>query len=262
MISRQRAPGCLSDLRLDRLLSHELSGAEEQATQAHLAGCAVCEGRRAELLADRGRFATEAPPLEALLAPSLPRAVPLRAGSAPGGGSRRWWSSLALPAAALLVLGIGFARLLRDAEPGSAPAPAAATRTKGGGPIFGFVVRRAERSFVGEDGQVLHPGDVLRFTWSSATPMYVGVWGIDALGQPSPYQLGPELALLPAGQRQPLPEAAELDDSLGPEQLLAVYCTTPVTAAAVSRALGTSVQAPPLPGDCRSQVLHIVKALP
>jgi hypothetical protein len=262
MISQQRPPDCLSDLRLDQLLSRELTGALEQITRAHVAACPLCERRCAELLADRERFADEAPTFEGLLDPSVSRGLPPRGGPARARASRRWLSTLAWPAAALLALGIGVQRLLRDAELGGATAPAAATRTKGSGAALGFVVRRRERSFTGEAGQVLHPGDVLRFTLSSATPLYAGVWGIDAVGRPSSYQASPELALLPAGQRQPFPEAVELDDSLGEERLLLVYCSTQVAVAEISRALAVSTAAPLLPGDCRSEALSIVKALP
>ncbi|MET0413705.1 MAG: hypothetical protein ABW217_20515, partial [Polyangiaceae bacterium] len=110
--------------------------------------------------------------------------------------------------------------------------------------------------------QVLHPGDVLRFTLSSARPVYAGVWGIDALGRPSLYQTQPELALVPAGQRQALPEAVELDESLGEERLVLVYCESAAPAAAITSALAASAVSPQLPAGCSGESLGIRKALP
>jgi len=121
-------------------------------------------------------------------------------------------------------------------------------------------VRRGERTFAGEPGQVLQPGDVLRFTLSSALPSYAGVWGVDALGRVSPYQTSAQLALVPAGQGQALPEAAELDESLGPERLIAVVCSRPMPASEIGAALVADPAAQRLPDGCASESLAIVKA--
>ena len=254
---RRRGPECASDLQLDQLFTAELSPAAERALRAHLASCGACAGRHAELEAERAGFAEREPALEALLASPAARRV-RRLPAAPR------LSRFALPAAALLALGVGLTALLRErSESSRQPSLTAdSTRTKGSGVAFGFVVRRGERTFAGEPGQVLQPGDVLRFTLSSARPIYAGVWGVDALGRVSPYQTSEQLALVPAGQHQALPEAAELDESLGAEQLIAVLCSRPLPASEVGPALGADPCAPRLPEGCASESLAIVKAAP
>jgi hypothetical protein len=169
-----------------------------------------------------------------------------------------------LPVAALLALGVGLGTLLRaPGEPARGPEVADTdTRGQGSRAAFGFVVRRGDRIFAGEPGQVLHSGDVLRFTLSSASSRYAGVWGVDALGRPSPYQGGQQLALLPAGPHQPLAEAVELDDSLGEERLVAVFCSRQLPASEITAALAASPSAPQLPVECASESLAIVKAPP
>jgi len=259
MISRQRHPECLPDLSLDQLLSHELPPALERAAQTHLAECSSCSARHAELVAERANFAEQMPTLDALLGP---RAESLGKPARPR--SSRTWLNLALSAAAVLALGVGLGRLLED-ERGRDPIATRGepdTRTKGSGVAFGFVVRRGGNTLAGDAAQVLHPGDVLRFTLSSARPVYAGVWGIDALGRPSLYQAQPELSLVQAGQRQALPEAVELDESLGEEHLVLVYCETAAPTLAITSALGASPEAPQLPAGCNRESLGIRKALP
>jgi len=179
-------------------------------------------------------------------------------------GRARRLGRFALPAVALLALGVGLSVLLPEAEPSRAPAEQseAGTRAQGSGARFGFVVRRGERSFPGAAGQALHSGDVLSFTLSSRAPLYAGVWGVDALGRPSPYQGGQQLALVPAGQHQPLPEAVELDDSLGDQRLVAVFCTRQRPQSEITAALAASASSPRLPAECASESLGIVKAPP
>lgn len=250
---RRRGAECASDLQLDRLCTAELSPAVERALRAHLASCSACALRHAELEAEREGFAEQEPVPEALLASPAQRR---------GAGRARapWLGRLVLPAAAVLALGVGVTALLRERSEPPEPSPVESTRSKGSGAAFGYVVRRGERTFAGEPGQVLQPGDVLRFTLSSALPGYAGVWGVDALGRVSPYQTSAQLALIPAGQQQALPEAAELDESLGAERLIAVVCAHPVPASEIGAALAAAPGAPRLPDGCASESLAIVKA--
>ncbi|HKO91677.1 MAG TPA: zf-HC2 domain-containing protein, partial [Polyangiaceae bacterium] len=255
---------CLSDLKLDQLLSGELPGDREQVARAHLAVCPACAARSLELSADRARFAEVAPALD--LARGSRSAAVARgpSGAARNVSARRWVGGMALAVAAMLALGVGLTEMLRERGElaGLSPRSAGTTRTKGNGVHFGFVVRRGEHTFAGEAGQTLHPGDLLRFTWSPGSPVYVGVWGIDGEGRVSAYQQSPELERLPAGQSQPLSGAVELDESLGEERLVAVQCNAPHSVRDITLALATSAVAAPLPADCVSESLVIVKVAP
>ncbi len=265
----RREPPCLSDLRLDQLLSGELTKEREQAARAHLAACARCEGRRLELALDRAAFAEKEPSFADLLSSrgsdaSGLRQVPLRP-------SPKVWRSPILAgaaalSAALVALGVGFGRLgigpESDGLPtaGGPPATVESTRAKGARPALALVVKRGWESFWAEPGQVLAPGDELRFALSSDRPLYAGVWGVDALGRTSAYHGSSELSRVEAGHRQPLPGASVLDDSLGEERLVAVYCTEPVPGAELASAVSASPTAPRMPPECTHELLTIVKA--
>jgi hypothetical protein len=260
----RREPPCLSDLKLDQLLSGELTGERERAACDHLLVCLHCERRRVELAADRALFADSAPNFDRLTETGkkvrrLPRAW--------AGGRRAPLMAAAFAlSAALVALGVGLGRLGLDpgALEGEAPAGEAprGTRTKGASPVLGFIVRRGQESFWGEPGQELAPGDELRFTVSAKRPLYCGVWGVDALGRTSAYHGSAELAQVEAGARQPLPGAAVLDGSLGEEHLVAVFCSRRVAAAELLTAIAAAPDAPSLPEDCSYELLTIVKALP
>jgi hypothetical protein len=121
-------------------------------------------------------------------------------------------------------------------------------------------VKRGPESFWAEPDQSLAPGDELRFAVSADRPLYVGVWGVDALGRTSAYHGSSELSKVEAGQRQLLSGAALLDDSLGEERLVAVYCTKPVPGAELAGAVTASPVAPRMPPECTHELLTIVKA--
>ena len=266
MTPRRQSPDCLSDLKLDRLLSGELPSELESLARAHLVGCATCAARSLELSADRRSFAESAPALD-LPGPQRVAMAPLPGVPARIVRARRHWiGGVALAAAAMFAFGIGLTQILRDRADVEGSSPSGATRTKGAAVTFGFVVRRGDRTFAGEAAQTLHPGDLLRFTFGAASPLYVGVWGVDAEGRVSSYQQSPQLGLLPAGQSQPLPEAIELDESLGEERLVAVHCGAPHSVAEITAALSASAAAPQapaaLPAGCASASLTIVKAQP
>jgi hypothetical protein len=246
MQAQRREPPCLSDLRLDQLLAGELSGETERLARAHLGDCVACEQRRISLAADRQSFAEQAPDFQRLMTPKRPR--------------RAQVAAFVLSAAALLVLGVGL-ELGKDRQLGGSTT-SLATRTKGGTPVLELVVRRGDQSFWYESGQALHPADQVRFTVSSAQPLHVGVWGIDALGRASSYHGSAELSNVEAGVRQPLPGAVELDESLGEERLVAVFCLTTVPGAELAAAITRSPGAPSLPAECTYQSLGIVKVLP
>jgi hypothetical protein len=239
---QQRNTRCPSVLRLDQWLAEELPDAERADLESHVAGCAPCQSRYAELVESRRNFAREAPSFAELA--SSPRRAHFR-----WRAGFRWRSAAPLlAAAAALALAIG--------QPWQVWGPFAeessnATRIKGGSTHLTWVVRRGEHVFAGRPDLELRAGDALRFSVSAREPVYAALLGLDPAGRWSVYH--PEqgtLARLEAGHDQPLPVAIELDAAPGDEQLYAVFCRSAAPLASVKEALMRSPDTPNLPAGC------------
>src|SRR5262245_19467085 len=115
-----RQPGCLSDLRIDRMLAGDLDPAEQAGAREHAATCAGCRARLSRLEAARAASdGAAAAALEALWRADEAPTPPAR--------PRRWsWLGPALTAATAVgaVALVFFARGTLDQEP-------TGTRTKG-----------------------------------------------------------------------------------------------------------------------------------
>jgi hypothetical protein len=74
---------------------------------------------------------------------------------------------------------------------------------------------------VGEAGEVVHPGDTLTYLVTTAEPAYVTVLGRDAAGRITSYVPAQQVR---AGRDVELPIATLLDDALGREDIVAVFC--------------------------------------
>jgi len=233
-------PACTSALRLDRFLAGELPPAEADELRGHLDGCARCAAALAGLTA--ARDATRLPPL---------RVVPLGAPevtAAQGGATPRLTRRRRVVATLLggLAAAAGLMLMVRSEPP--------AERTKGRQTALAFgvyvlhdgAVRRAG------PGEVLAPGDALRFAVKAPGPGYVAVLSVDPAGKASVYY--------PAGDRaEPvapgalegevaLPLATRLDATVGEERLYALFCEGPVELEPVRAALegaGADGAAPP-----------------
>ncbi len=224
---------CLSNLALDRLLAGELDEGAGAAARLHLDGCAHCGPRFRELEADRDRFRA-APPALSLPAPA---ADPARA---PGRAS----PTFALAASGALAAALVVFLQLR-ARPGGGPAPRPddeLARTKGGVRL-GFYVKRQDSVLEGRSGDVVHPGDAVRFSYSSPTAGYLIVVSRDGAGRVSVYYPDGDTrsaAQLPAGADEVLPGSVVLDDAVGPEVVHGILCRAPVPAARIVETLRTS----------------------
>lgn len=222
---------CLSDLCLDELLVGESVPA---AAHQHLASCGQCRARRDELAADRASFRAAPPPLP-LRRPARARSLsPWIAGA--GGAA-------AVAAAAAVLLFVSAAPG-RGGGPGSEPADdPGETRTKGSA-WLGLVIEHGGAQRTGEPGEKVHPGDTLAFSINTPRPAYVAVLGRDAHGRLTTYfpseQQASSMPIGP-GADQLLPLATVLDDTLGPEQLIAAFCERPVPVAE----LRGSLESPP-----------------
>ncbi|MGK3992104.1 zf-HC2 domain-containing protein [Sorangium sp. So ce1024] len=254
-LERARPEGCPSDLRIDRLLAGELAPAEEQATRAHLDGCARCAGRFAALEAGRAAFLADPPPLRL---PAAPRAT---APAVRRSRARALFPAVtaALGAAAALAAVLFSNRspappvAPRDDDRGVGLTPAEpATRIKGSGGRIGFYVARGDVVSQGGPGEVVHPDDRLQFTYSTADAGYFALLSVDGARKASVYfPAGDVAAPIQPGQDVPLPNSVVLDGTLGAEILYGLFCDAPVALEPLRAALESAPERPPAPAGCR-----------
>lgn len=75
------------------------------------------------------------------------------------------------------------------------------------------------------DGGVVHPGDTLQVTVTSATDVWVTVLSIDGAQRRSRYvPTDGGMVRVERGSRVPLPQSTILDDVLGPEAVAVFLC--------------------------------------
>jgi hypothetical protein len=236
-----RGPDCLSHARLDQLALGELSNTEAAATRQHLAGCAACTEVAQALEQDRAGFVASVD-IGARAADALARAS-LSSDKHKVPWWRRHWPVLA--PAALAAAGL----LLVLAPKSGERSTGDEVRTKG---TFGLsvYVLHAEAANApqgaGEGtrgglhlGEALHAGDHVRFGLRGADATGASfVLGVDDAGQVSVYHASASGAAPVAsatGERL-LPEAIELDATLGNETLIALRCRGAVDTADVAAA--------------------------
>jgi hypothetical protein len=213
---------CLSSLRCDQWLNGEI---HDDEVTAHLASCPRCAARLAAHRRERATFAVP-----------LPR-VPRERG-------RTLW--LAMAAAAALV--VWFVVSPRDPERGE--------REKGK-PSIGFYVKHRDAIRRGGGGERVFPGDALDFTASTPRPAYLAIISVDGAGTANAYYPdGAAAAFLPAGREQLLPLGVRLDDVLGTERLVGVFCAAPMPVASLTAAIA---RGEPLPDGCVTDATTLEK---
>ena len=242
-LARDRPETCLSELRLDRWCVGELEPAEREAVRDHLGVCARCRTRLEAIESDQHCVARTLPPL--------------RRNSA----RQRWaWGVGGLAAAAavlVIVLPLGPEPDDRHPMPG-AHAAARSTRIKGDERL-GFFVQRDGAIARGQHGDVVYPGDRLRFEVSTSAPAHVAVLSVDGAGVISVYHpFGPVTQAVDAGVGV-LDTAVELDDTLGDESVIAVFCTSAVEVAVLRVAFEHDPADPRLPPGCHTDRLQLRK---
>jgi len=224
----------------DRAELGSLPEERQREVAAHVLECSRCAETQAALQHAAARFRTEVFPR------SLPRIVPraLASTSGPSARLRRWWSETSAglrwaPVAAALVLTAGtFAYKARG--PSSVDQePAVAIK---GGPALHLFVRRGDRVFAPHPGDVLAPGDAVRFVVEPAGRRYLLVVSLDGAGKVSVYHPfgGAESAPLASDARVEVPGSVVLDRAPGPERIFAVFSNAPVSAAAVGQQLAAA----------------------
>ncbi|HEY6559135.1 MAG TPA: zf-HC2 domain-containing protein [Polyangiaceae bacterium] len=252
--------GCVSDLTFDEWRAGELESPELERVEEHLASCEPCRQRHEQLQAEAEDFLTRYPELEGPVSPEKsPVSARAAAGERPAVSSvaprsrrlRRWaWASgTAVAAAAAFFLVLGRA---------GTGTPDGETRLKGGARI-GFFVSSGGSVRPGRGGQVVHPGDRLRFTVTTPRPVYVAILSLDGAGAASVYYpTGAESQHLGIVRDQALESSVELDGTLGDERIWGVFCDAPFEIEPLRTALERRRDLPALSG-CTNDLLGLVK---
>jgi hypothetical protein len=228
-------------MRVRRLAAGELAGDERARTEAHVAGCARCQGVLRELEGERARLQAELPferfaagVAERLAAPAARPLRPRAVGrvSAMGGFLRAGIRRRGLALAAGLLLAAAVPAVLHVARDGSP------LRLKGGAELS-LYVREEAGARVLSPGEPIPRGAALRVGLSPAGRRFAAVALLDAEGA----------VVLHAGRAEAgvLPGAFEWT---GPAEgtLVAVLADAPVDAAALADRLARGGPAAASPG--------------
>jgi hypothetical protein len=213
---------CPSDFSLD---DAELHG-PVPALAAHLAGCARCTTRRQQ----RATLAAEFLGADA---DAMWAAVKRRTGGARI--ARLGLPGIAAAAALVLVAGLALRPAVHERE--------GYVGVKGA-PGLDIICRRQARTFPLDPGQALRPGDELRFRPLGTPPdaRYAVLGSVDGTGRFAPFyppDLEQPSVPLPA-PGSALPGGVTIDEAPGPERLLLVVSSQPLSARAVARAAEAS----------------------
>jgi hypothetical protein len=220
----------IPDVLLYRHLASALEGEALERVEKLLAESEVDRARLEELRAEASAFLEEHPP-DPLVA-HIERTVEERK-------RRRWWwrGALAVPALAGLA-----ALLVVSVRPEERPAPEDDWMRKGGAAVV-LEVHRHQAGAGGAlvlTGDVLAPGDVLRFDVRSAHPGFLAVVGRDASGTVRVYHPQKSQTSAPISQGlTPLPPFS-LGEAPGDEEVYALFSPESFELAPVVRALEES----------------------
>jgi hypothetical protein len=233
-----RAEGCLSDLAIDVLLAGDASPDDAEAARSHAASCETCKARLAALTKEKEAFAAP------LVVPRPARAARARRFQTVAFGA----SALALAAALFLVV---------RSKP-RPDTPGETTRSKGSSHI-GFYVKHGGAVTLGAPGQIVAPGDALRFVYSTGEAKHLAVLSLDGARHASVYYpSGGAAERIEPGRDQALPRSTILDATLGKETLYGLFCDAPVTLEPLRADLEATGMVPSPPG-CEVDAVEIEK---
>jgi len=223
----ERSPACLSRLHCDQLLNGELEDRED--LKEHHASCPRCTALLAAHRRERAAFA-------------VPMAHGLR-GWAHGHG--RWMTGLAAIAAVFCVWLVASRGRSGDAE----------TRNKGR-PALSFYVKHGDAVREGAPGEVVCPNDAINFVVSTERPAFLAIISVDGAGKVSAYYPdGATAAAIGAGRDHVLPRSVLLDDTLGLERIVGVFCDRPMAVAELAAAVARDA----IPSGCVPDTLTLEK---
>lgn len=199
----QRGPTCPPAQQLEAHLAKELV----PGLEAHLSGCAACRAYLAELEAEQVAFRVRYP-TDALVA-RHPAAKPR--------ASFSFWI-FAGAALASLIIGVVIATRPPPEEVGF----------KGGGSFTMLVQPVGGLGRALGTNEHLHRGDALRFSFTAPADGHVAVFDLDARGPSTlvPFH-GTRPLAVKAGPPTVFPDSIVLDESTGPEWVIAVFSPAP-----------------------------------
>ncbi|HEX4457717.1 MAG TPA: hypothetical protein VIA18_07085 [Polyangia bacterium] len=203
ILDRQRPETCLSDLALDRLVMREPDRGGRAA--AHLKTCAACSARLAELESQSRPFMND-----------VAARQPIRR------ARRNWaWGGLGVTFAAAAAFTLWLV-------PVRSP-----VRTKGG-LHFEIIAKHGNSVDTILPGSELAPGDAIRFRLTPPRAGYLGIIGLDAAGNVTPYAPTAGATMrMQGGAAQLLDGSIILDDTAGAERVVALFCARSLDMAAV-----------------------------
>jgi hypothetical protein len=216
---------CLSHLQCDQLLNGELP--DRHDLHDHAATCARCAARLAAHRQERAAFDVARPVLRR---------------------RRSRWPAVGAAAAAAAVVAVWLVAAREPAAP--------ATRAKGK-PAIGFYVKHGDAVRLGGADEILYPRDAINFTASTEAPAFLAIISVDGAGQVSVYYPDrPTAAPVAVGRDQLLPRSVVLDDVVGRERLVAVFCAQSIAVAALAQAVGNAAA---LPDGCVADTVMVDK---
>ena len=223
----ERSPGCLSRMHCDQLLNGELEDRED--LKQHHASCPRCTALLAAHRRERAAFA-------------VPMAHRAR-GRARGHG--RWTIGFAALAAVFCVWLVA-----SRGRPGETE-----TRSKGK-PALAFYVKHGDAVREGAPGEVVCPNDAINFVVSTEQPAFLAIISVDGAGKVTAYYPdGPTAAAVPAGRDRVLPRSVLLDDTLGLERIVGLFCDRPTGVAELAAAVARDA----IPSGCVPETLRLEK---
>jgi hypothetical protein len=232
---RDSSESCISDLRFDAWFARELDAPAKAELLDHVRRCRRCRTRLDALFRSRERFSLQLV-VPAWLEPAARRRSVRR---------NVWLSCSAITLAACALLAI-------DAR------PRAIERAKGQAYV-GFFVKHGSHVQRGSPERPLRPGDHVRFTYTTLAARYLAIMSVDRAAHVSIYfPEGARAALVEPGVDVALPSAVELDESLGEERIVAVFCEEPLPLQQLTAAVASREADPRLPG-CAADSFTVTK---
>jgi hypothetical protein len=128
---------------------------------------------------------------------------------------------------------------------------------------LGFFVERAGAIWPGRPGESVRPGDSVQFTTTTEAAGFVAVLGVTAEGRTELlYPQGRTAAPIPAGQEVGLPGSTILDENVGQERVVGLFCAAPVELEPIRQAFEAAPAALTPPKGCQTEVFTWNKRAP